>query len=810
MKEMPSGPPQKRVSAFAGVAGQLLEQGLLSAPPTPGLLAALDGYEILSILGEGGMGIVFSAREARTRQAVAIKMIKPDLAVHPQQVRRFLKEARHQKRLQHPHVVPVLEVSEDEKRPYFVMPLMERGCLARMIRPDASTTEKDILDIAIPLASALAHAHSRGLIHRDLKPENILVDANDRVFLSDFGLARTVFNDSWVDPGSPDPGEGTAPYMSPQLARGEAEDTRCDIYALGAILYEMLSGRPPYEGTSTAQIMEQIRAAPPPPLSRVAPKATPALIRIVEGAMARQHRDRYACMEDMLSDMEQAKTGRLPNGPHRQFRWKPPWRFSKPVAIAAIAAALTWLARLLLPGSEPAGSLDLTLVRSLSPQDIRSWSTAKTGDWDGDGRSDLVVLQDQQLHIFSSEGNVRKALDLKLSNDTEMGLSLLADVDGDGVSEAFIRWTSRTNAYLGAFNALGHAVRSFHWPGTLNVHPTWGTNYTELNALQLSDLDRDGREELLVQVASTWALQPRGLACFDVETGSKEWFFPMAGFVMKVLTGDLDGDGKEEVLVGSNAPANGAKLEDGTDDSQAYLFALSSEGRLLWRRRLADYFGSVRPLGLTHNRGTLPEVLLWVTTDHEHHQANGDPETGSVFRISADGEIESRYEVGMQLMGALMTDLESDGRAEILIGDRTGWLHVLNESLTLRKCVPVVTNNLTWVELRPAAALWTGPNAPRRVVLSSSTLERRSRPTNGSSAADVPVLLYHDNQVILLDDDLMPAKRHMIAKLWSTNPGFRVLAEDAADGHPARLQVLTSKADLYELIKPETQLASKP
>lgn len=230
----PRMPP---VSSVGGVAGQLLERGMLSAPTQPGLLASLGGYDIVSVIGEGGMGFVLKGHDPRTQQEVAIKILKPELAAQPQQVHRFLKEARHMRRLQHPHIVPVLHVSEEENRPYFVMPYLERGSLARWITPENILPADEILSIARALASALAYAHSRGVIHRDLKPGNVLQDGSDQVFLSDFGLARTVFNDSWIDPGRPESCEGTAPYMSPQQARGEAEDTRCDIYALGALLY---------------------------------------------------------------------------------------------------------------------------------------------------------------------------------------------------------------------------------------------------------------------------------------------------------------------------------------------------------------------------------------------------------------------------------------------------------------------------------------------------------------------------------------------------------------------------------------------
>jgi outer membrane protein assembly factor BamB len=786
------------VSSVGGVAGQLLERGLLSAPTQPGLLASLGGYDVVSVVGEGGMGFVLKGRDARTRQEVAIKILKPDMAAQPQQVHRFLKEARHMRRLKHPCIVPVLQVSEEEDRPYFVMPYLERGSLARWISPDAPLSEDEILAIARALASALAYAHSRGVIHRDLKPGNVLLDGADQVFLSDFGLARTVFNDSWIDPGRPESCEGTAPYMSPQLARGEAEDTRCDIYALGALLYEMLTGRPPYEGQSTAEILRKIQQGPPPPILKLNPKAPDGLVQVAQGAMAREHRDRYANMEDLARDLERLQEGQFPTGPRNRlrFRLRQVGRHPAVWAVGVLAVVLTGM--LLRARPERSAAPRLELVRSLAPEDIRSWASAQVGECTGDDQTDIAVVQDGRLHIFSTADGTRKAVDLKQSCDKAMWLSLLADVDGDGLAEAIIAWPSGTNGYLAAFNSHGYAVRRFRKSGSLNVHPTWGTNYTELHALQLVDLDRDGRQELLAKVNSTWALQPRGLVCFDVESGAEKWFFPMAGFVSEVTAGDLDGDRQEEILVGSNSPSNGAQLPDGTKDSEAYLYALSSDGSLLWRKRLCDYFATVAPLGFARNATGSTDIVLWVTSLAEHHIARGDPETGVILRMDAKGDIRRRYDVGVQLTGALMADLGSEGSVEVFAADRTGRLHVLDQSLGLLKVIPLVTNNLTWVDLKPVLPLRPGPNVAGHLVLTSSTVESRTPPVTGSTAAKVPVFQLHDNQLILMGENLTPGLHHTVSELWSQNPGFQVRGQDGGDGRPTKLFVFTSKADLYE------------
>ena len=166
------------VSTFAGPIAELVGHGLLSPPSRPGLLATLDRFEVLRILGAGGMGVVLLARDSRTGQQVAIKMVRPELLADRQIVHRFLKEAGHLQRLRHANVIEVLEVSDREQGPYFVMPYFEEGNLARRIRPGQALDSEVILGIAIQVCEALQFAHRRGIIHRDLKPANILLAAD--------------------------------------------------------------------------------------------------------------------------------------------------------------------------------------------------------------------------------------------------------------------------------------------------------------------------------------------------------------------------------------------------------------------------------------------------------------------------------------------------------------------------------------------------------------------------------------------------------------------------------------------------------
>lgn len=299
------------------LASEFPESGggfLLNALNPPGVLGALgslDRFEVREILGVGGMGVVFKATEGKDGEPVAIKLLRPELAGDAISIRRFLQEARQMQQLQHPGIVPVLEVEDESPGPYFVMPWFEEGSLSRRLDGGQPMGEAEVLRIGVELAGAIAYAHSSGLIHRDIKPGNVLVGEGGKVLLTDFGLSRAFTADG---SGEVQIGKryGTAPYMSPAVASGEAEDTRADIYSFGALLYELLTGRPPYEGGSTQEVLDRVLAGPPVGVREANPRVSPGMAAVVECAMARALRDRYASMSDLLEDLERVAAGKRP------------------------------------------------------------------------------------------------------------------------------------------------------------------------------------------------------------------------------------------------------------------------------------------------------------------------------------------------------------------------------------------------------------------------------------------------------------------------------------------------------------------
>jgi len=379
MGETSTRGPNPSIPVSVGSIHDMLVTRMVDPPDAPGQLGRVERYDLREVIGEGGMGRVFLAIDRDTGKEVAVKMIRPELAGKPGHVRRFLNEARHMYEMDHPSVMKVIGVCAREGAPYFVMPFAGGGSLADRIRRNGPMHPDDIVYYSYQIARGLRYAHERGIIHRDLKPANALLASNGKAYLTDFGLSQTVFNDWIVDPGNARI-EGTIPYMSPAVAEGKAEDTRCDIYAFGAMLYEMLTGSPPYVGKSPTNLLKIMKQRPPRPIKSRNPDADPKLTAIAEAAMARELHDRYASMTDVIADLDRVADGEEPLGAHghatppRPRRWSLAWRLALLLATTVTALAV-WLPRGLLPTKprrsrpEPDSPLPVVVVK----EDTRPW-----------------------------------------------------------------------------------------------------------------------------------------------------------------------------------------------------------------------------------------------------------------------------------------------------------------------------------------------------------------------------------------------------------------------------------------------------
>ncbi|MBO0697956.1 MAG: serine/threonine protein kinase, partial [Zavarzinella sp.] len=236
-------------------------EALAPAPP-PG--RRFGDYELLDELARGGMGVVYKARQLSANRVVALKMILAGTLASDADKARFKQEAEAAANLDHPNTLPIYDVGEVEGRAYFTMKLVEGGSLADVLKQAESprTTVHGLVDLLTKVARGVHYAHQRGVLHRDLKPSNILLADPATPLIADFGLAKRVEGDSSLtQPGAV---LGTPSYMAPEQARGsKAITTAADTYSLGAILYEMLTGQPPFKGESVAQTLRMVEEHEP-------------------------------------------------------------------------------------------------------------------------------------------------------------------------------------------------------------------------------------------------------------------------------------------------------------------------------------------------------------------------------------------------------------------------------------------------------------------------------------------------------------------------------------------------------------------
>jgi serine/threonine-protein kinase len=259
-------------------------------------------YVVLGLLGAGGMGQVYRARDASLEREVAVKILPPAPRAGPDLQRRFEQEARLAGSLHHPNILAIYDVGTHEGLPYVVSEILEGETLRDLLSRTALPARK-VVDVANQIALGLAAAHRRGIVHRDLKPENLFITEDGRVKILDFGLAKLCAPDS--PSGMAEVGEvgtlvGTVPYMSPEQVRGEEVDPRSDIFSLGAILYEMLAGRRAFQAESAAQTMNAILTEDPPPL----PTPGSSLERVARRCLEKKPAERFQSARDVAFALE--------------------------------------------------------------------------------------------------------------------------------------------------------------------------------------------------------------------------------------------------------------------------------------------------------------------------------------------------------------------------------------------------------------------------------------------------------------------------------------------------------------------------
>jgi YVTN family beta-propeller protein len=354
----------------------------------------LAGYRVEALLGRGGMGVVYLAEDPRLKRRVALKLLAPELAENEAFRERFLRESELAASLDHPNVVPIYEAGEAEGRLYIAMRFVE-GADLKTLLADGPLEPARAIGLVGQVAEALDAAHERGLVHRDVKPSNVLVDRRGHAYLGDFGLTRVL-----AEPGLGLPvgsSLGTPDYVAPEQIRGEELDGRADVYSLGCLLYECLTGEPPFSRDSEAALLFAHLEEPPP--------TVPGLEEVLPKALAKAPQERFATAGELIEAARAALGFGQPRSDRRVFA-------VAAVGIALIAAAV--LAFFLTHGSGPIAPAQGGRLLRIDPASNRVTASVPVGDGPaavavGSGRVWVASYRDGSLWQFDPKsGGVTK------------------------------------------------------------------------------------------------------------------------------------------------------------------------------------------------------------------------------------------------------------------------------------------------------------------------------------------------------------------------------------------------------------------
>lgn len=439
--------------------------------PTTDSIVLRGRYRLGQVLGTGGMATVHEGRDLVLDRPVAVKLLAPALATDPSFVARFRQEALATAQLSHPNIVTVYDAGTDRHSPYLVMELVRGRTLAHLIRTDGPLAPAEAARIGADIADALAAAHAKGIVHRDVKPANVLLAPGGRVKVTDFGIARTLGSGSLTRVGMV---LGTPSYLAPEQARGEPADARSDLYALGCVLYEMLTGAPPHVGDSAMVVAAQHLHANPPPPSALAPGVSPPMDESVMRALAKDPRDRFASATEMAGSLrrsaastsggggpalpagptdviERVSTAELEPAPRRPRRRRGRRRGDTIVAVAMACAAVLAVVLFSTLGSHPRGLSARTSPTSAAPPSSPSPTSRPTN-----ANSPPPVAQAYQAYVSAVlSGKESRQISPPAANDLmHRGGDLMAAYGAGHLSDA-LAMIAQLDQELGGLEATG-------------------------------------------------------------------------------------------------------------------------------------------------------------------------------------------------------------------------------------------------------------------------------------------------------------------------------------------------------------------
>ena len=636
----------------------------------------LGPYEIVAPIGAGGMGEVYRARDTRLGRDVAIKVLPSEYAADPDRLHRFEQEARAASALNHPNILAVYDVGSHDGAPYLVTEMLEGESLRHRLEGGALPPRK-VLGVAIQVASGLAAAHERGIVHRDLKPENVFVTTDGHVKILDFGLAKLLSSPQGVGAGptvvgttAPGMVMGTAAYMSPEQVRGEAADSRSDIFSLGVVLYELVSGANGFHRDSAVETMNAILKDELPDLATLDPKIPPSFARIVQHCLEKQPTDRFQSARDLGFDLEAligsspARSATASGGARASRRLSASGIAGIGIAAAILAAGVFLAGRLAQRRPEPPTFTRLTFQRGIIGN-ARFTPDGKgvvySAAWDErprevfEARTDLSTTRSLGLSGVSLQ-SVSHTGELALKKQTgawtwTYGSLAVAPSSGSAPRDlledvSFADWSPRGSTLavvrrVGGEDRLemppGHVlVKTSGWLGDVRVSPDSGRiAFTEHSVLydargNVAVVDVTGRKTTLTSelpnvFGVAWSPNGREI-WFSARkaTGHRQDLFAVnlegrlrsiARFPSRVVLYDVAPDGR--VLLSSQSVQTGIRGRSFADDKERELGwldfpwprALSSDGKMLLLADMGETAGPTYTVYLRSMDGSPPVRL---------------------------------------------------------------------------------------------------------------------------------------------------------------------------------------------------------